>query len=192
MQLNEAEKRLDETQRQLSRVRSRGCAKSSIENLVRVKKEATPSPLKLTKKWNVNLSDSQPEEDCTLINTQQKPTLHIPFVTLKRPSPFDVSSSSEDSIEIRPQSCFSVPRFKKKPKLEKAAESQANLVAAPKRPMRVEMEESCDEPSEFGSRPLMLNKQEKAAESQARGTKKKSGNTCYMLMVGSMKVLVIV
>ena len=191
MQLNEAEKRLDETQRQLSRVRSRGCAKSSIENLVRVQKEATPSPLKITKKCNVSLSDSQPEEDCKIINTQQKTLLHIPFVTLKRPSPFDVSSS-EDSTEIRSQSCFSVPRFKKKPKLEKAAESQANLLATPKWPPRVEMEESCDEPSEFGCRPLMSNKQEKAAESQARGTKKKSGNTCHILMVGSMKVLVIV
>ncbi|PWA98051.1 transducin family protein / WD-40 repeat family protein [Artemisia annua] len=175
-QLNEAEKKLDETQRQLSRVRSRGSAKSSIENLVRVKKETTPSPLKLTKKCNVNLSDSQPEEDCKIINTQQKPTLHIPFVTLKRPSPFDVSSS-EDSTEIRSQSCFSVPRFKKKPKLVKAAESQPNLVATQKRPPCVEMEESCDEPSKFGSRPLMLNKPEKAAESQARGTKKKSGKS---------------
>lgn len=145
MQLDESEKKLEETQRKLARLRSRGCGLPSArsdENGIRVKEERSSSHLKLSEdsfhkhadKGNGNSSNSYLEDCPKTVKIERKPLLVIPCVNPKISAPLKMAESGKASSEFGSQPGMSVPacesHVKEKgygllPKQE-AAESEAS------------------------------------------------------------------
>lgn len=108
MQLDESLKKLEETQRQLARLRSRSCDPStrSVGRNVRVKKEISSSPLKICEDSFRNLSDESNGSSCDsyqeaclkTIKTKPKPLLVIPGMNPKVMTEYNKASSERKSL----------------------------------------------------------------------------------------------
>ncbi|CAH1423100.1 unnamed protein product [Lactuca virosa] len=113
-ELDESLKKLEETQRQLARLRSRSCDPStrSVGRNVRVKKEISSSPLKICEDSFHNLSDESNGSSCDsyqeaclkTIKTKSKPLLVIPGMnpkvspSLNKMTEYNKASSERKSL----------------------------------------------------------------------------------------------
>ncbi|KAI3759563.1 hypothetical protein L6452_07460 [Arctium lappa] len=155
MQLDESEKKLEETQCKLARLRSQGCTLPSArsgENGSRVKEERSSSHLKISEEpfhkhaneGNGNSSHSYLEDCPKTVKIERRPLLVIPCVNPKISAPLKIAESVKASSEFGSRPGMSVP----------ACESHVKEIG-------------------YG----LLSNQE-AAENEARGIKRKFGNIC--------------